>query len=154
VNPQERNMTTGPEANDPDRIQEGIARTRSELDETLTALESRLSPEQIMGQAKSYLQSNSQGGREFLSNLTESIRRNPVPMALIGIGMTWMMMAGRQGHASDGRLLGAEPYDADKAKVRNDVQAAARDVAEREGLTPEDHAARQHPDSGMPRALR
>ncbi len=76
-------------------IQAGIDRTRREMDGTLHAIENRLTPGQLYDQGVQYLRNN--GGTEFLSNLGDQAKRNPMPVALVGIGLAWLMATGNSG---------------------------------------------------------
>lgn len=78
----------------PEEIESEIAMTRAEMDDTLDALQRKLSPGQILDQALAYVRS---GPGEFASNFTGTIKQNPVPVALLGISLGWLMMAGRNG---------------------------------------------------------
>jgi hypothetical protein len=73
-------------------IQRDIDHTRAEMSETLEALRGRLSPGELFEQAISYVKAG--GASEFTSNLGDTIKDNPVPTALIGIGLAWLMMGG------------------------------------------------------------
>jgi hypothetical protein len=44
------------------------------------------------------------GGAEFGRNLAGTVRGNPVPVALLGIGLAWLMLADWRG--PDGRRRG------------------------------------------------
>jgi ElaB/YqjD/DUF883 family membrane-anchored ribosome-binding protein len=78
----------------PEEIQAQIARTRGDMDATLSAIEQRFTPGQLMDQGLDYLRNS--GGREFVSNLGGSVKNNPVPVALMGIGMAWLMATGNR----------------------------------------------------------
>jgi ElaB/YqjD/DUF883 family membrane-anchored ribosome-binding protein len=85
---------------EPEQIQADIERTRSELDHTLSAIEHRLTPGQLVDQGMDYLRRH--GAREYVSNLGESVKRDPLPLALVGIGLAWLMASdrGRSGEPS------------------------------------------------------
>src|SRR5438445_11350809 len=67
--------------------------TRARMDERLTELRDRMTTGQILDDLTGYLR-GSQGG-EFASSLMANLRSNPVPAALAGIGLIWLMAAGR-----------------------------------------------------------
>ena len=69
----------------PEEIQAEIARTRGDMDATLTAIEQRLTPGQLVDQGLDYIRSS--GANEFVSNLGGSVKNNPIPVTLMGIGM-------------------------------------------------------------------
>ena len=78
----------------PEEIQAQIARTRGDMDATLSAIEQRFTPGQLMDQGLDYLRNS--GGREFVSNLGGSVKNNPIPVALMGIGVAWLMATGNR----------------------------------------------------------
>jgi hypothetical protein len=81
-------MMSGSEA-DQDRIEEDLARTRARMDGRLSALQERLSPGQILDDLMAYFR-GSEGG-DFARNLMSSVQNNPMPAALVGIGVAWLM---------------------------------------------------------------
>jgi ElaB/YqjD/DUF883 family membrane-anchored ribosome-binding protein len=78
----------------PDEILAEIDRTRGEMDRTLSAIEQRLTPGQLMDQSLDYLRNS--GANEFVHNLGGAAKNNPLPVALVGIGLAWLMALGRQ----------------------------------------------------------
>ena len=78
----------------PDAILAEIERTRGEMDTTLTAIEQRLTPGQLVDQGLDYLRHS--GANEFVHNLGGQVKHNPMPIALMGIGIAWLMASGRQ----------------------------------------------------------
>ena len=74
---------------DQDRIERDLERTRSRMDNRLNELQDRLSPGQILDDLMGYFR-GSEGG-DFAHNLMASVRDNPLPAALTGIGLTWLM---------------------------------------------------------------
>ena len=79
------------DVNELDGIERDLARTRSRLDATLDELQQKLSPGELMSQAVTYIKEG--GGMEFGHNLGRSVRDNPIPVALIGIGLGWLVVA-------------------------------------------------------------
>ena len=78
----------------PQMILAEIERTRGEMDSTLTALEHRLTPGQLVDQGLDYLRKS--GANEFVQNLGGQAKNNPLPIALVGIGIAWLMATGKQ----------------------------------------------------------
>jgi hypothetical protein len=91
----------------PEEIERDIERTRAEVSATIDAIQSKLTPGQLMDQAIGYLRTSLPA--DFGRNLSEAARNNPIPVALIGIGIAWMAISGRQG--SMGRAQYAPPPD-------------------------------------------
>jgi ElaB/YqjD/DUF883 family membrane-anchored ribosome-binding protein len=71
-----------------------IDRTRHEMDYTLGAIERRLTPGQLVDQGIDYLRQS--GANEFVQNLAGQVKYNPLPVSLVGIGIAWLMAAGKK----------------------------------------------------------
>src|SRR3546814_8910894 len=73
----EEDRRAGRDERAPDEIERDIERTRADMDETLDALQRKLSPGQLMDQALDYLR-NGPGG--LASNLGSRGREHPKPV--------------------------------------------------------------------------
>lgn len=78
----------------PEEIEQDIERTRAQLSSNIDAIQSKLTPGEMMDQALSYARTSLPA--DFGSNLNHAVRENPIPVALIGMGMAWLMMQGKQ----------------------------------------------------------
>lgn len=78
----------------PEEILAEIDRTRDEMDRTLSAIEQRLTPGQLVDQGLDYLRHS--GAAEFVQNLGGTAKQNPLPIALTAIGIGWLMALGRE----------------------------------------------------------
>jgi hypothetical protein len=111
----------------PDEIEEEIRQTRENLDDTLHELEDRLSPKYLMDSA--YNQVRNGGANEFLSNLGNTIKQNPIPTLLIGIGIGWLMMSqNRNGQKASGRSRHRHDMDERYSKPGTVMPATATSV--------------------------
>jgi len=103
----------------PDEIEGDIARTRAEVSSTIDAIQRKLSPGELMDQALQIARHS--GAREFGQNFGRSIRDNPIPVALVGIGLAWLMTNSRrdQPGARDALAVRSAPgwTDTDRAVV-------------------------------------
>ena len=77
-----------------DRIERDLAATRAQLDGTIDALQQKLSPGELMSQAVTYFKEGS--GMDLSHNIGRSLRDNPVPVALIGVGLGWLVVSGKR----------------------------------------------------------
>jgi ElaB/YqjD/DUF883 family membrane-anchored ribosome-binding protein len=75
-------------------IEQQISQTRREVERTLDAISRKFSPGQMVDEALDYVRHS--GGSEFAHNLNETVKRNPMPVTLVGIGLAWLMMSGRE----------------------------------------------------------
>ena len=72
-----------------DEIRDDICRTRAELDQTIDALQERLDPKVFMHSVFQSLRDNS---GELMNRAICTLKNNPIPTALIGVGVIWMLM--------------------------------------------------------------
>ncbi len=70
-------------------IELGVDQIRSRLDTHLNELQGRLSPGQVVDDLMAYFRGKE--GAEFGRNLLGSVRSNPLPAAITGIGLAWLM---------------------------------------------------------------
>lgn len=85
----------------PEEIESDIERTRADFSSTIDAIQRKLSPSEMMDQAVDYALSTTPGA--FGMKLVNTVRDNPVPIALIGIGVAWLMASGRKTQYMDTR---------------------------------------------------
>jgi hypothetical protein len=86
-------------SDDTDRIERDLEHTRARLDATLGALQQKLSPGQMVDEAMNWFKEGD--GAEFGRNFGRSVRDNPIPAALIGVGVVWMMASATRGSRRD-----------------------------------------------------
>jgi hypothetical protein len=101
----------GEEVEGAEEIRASIEQTRSEMSETINAIQEKLSPQHLMEQAKDSIRDATVGRvEEMVSNvgdkvgemagqagdtaggLLETIKQNPMPAALAGVGLAWLFM--------------------------------------------------------------
>lgn len=87
-------MSQKNDSRSPDEIEAEIHRTRQHMNDTLHELEKKLSPKQIMDTA--YDRVRNGGANEFLTTFGKTVKQNPVPFLLTGVGLGWLMMSHTQ----------------------------------------------------------
>jgi len=70
-------------------IEREVEASRASVEETVEALKDKMSIGQIVDEASRFLGPN--GGSEVLTSLGAQVRANPLPLALVGIGLAWLM---------------------------------------------------------------
>lgn len=134
----ERDMGLGGDSRDrPDELQEDIHRTRERIDETLDAIKHQLSPGDLVSQLMSMFRGDGHGmshkAGDVLSSLAHTVKENPIPVALIGIGLLGLAKDGggksRSIAEHTGRTTGAGDVGDVVHKVQ-DKAAEARDKVE------------------------
>jgi Protein of unknown function (DUF3618) len=97
-----------------DEIRDDIADTRARMGSTIDEIQDRLSPQNLVAQAKDAARDATIGrvqemasdvadtARETGSTLMDTIRENPVPVALTAIGLGWLLFSVRR-QAADRR---------------------------------------------------
>ncbi len=91
----------------PEDLEREIDAKRASISNLVDSLESRFTPGQLFDQALSYTKGN---GGEFFQNLGTTLKNNPVPTVLTGVGLAWLAMNQNKpfqpGSASSGSGLG------------------------------------------------
>ncbi len=82
---------------DPATLEREIDQTRADMDQTLGALERKFSPGQLLDQAMGLVKEN---GGEFVTNLGQSIRDNPMPALVTAVGLAWMVASSNRPRSS------------------------------------------------------
>jgi hypothetical protein len=83
--------TGGDEGRSSEEIRREIDRTRAEMDETVGAIQQRLAPSNIVDQAWDSLKGGSGVAAQYA---WDWIKHDPLPFALIGIGVAWLAVGG------------------------------------------------------------
>jgi hypothetical protein len=100
-----------------DRIREEIRSTEAEITDTLQNIEHRFTPSHIKAEAKVKLREYSLTG---LVKVTETVRRKPVPTALIVVGALWLLFRKKKKHHHQAELPGATLMEALPRKVKRE----------------------------------
>ena len=91
----------------PDQLHHDIEHTRSEMSDTINALQARLQPQHLVDEAKETIREATIGKAEDMvyqardtarqagNGIIDTIRENPIPAALAGIGLGWLFFRGR-----------------------------------------------------------
>lgn len=105
---------------------EGIEDTRTEMTLTVEEIGDRLDPKNIVADAKDTVRAATVGKVEDMANtagamvsdagetvreagsgIVDTITRNPIPAALAGIGIGWLVLSGRSSSQSQGNAYGS-----------------------------------------------
>jgi len=93
----------------PEDLEREIDAKRASISNLVDSLESRFTPGQLFDQALSYTKGN---GGEFFQNLGTTLKNNPVPTVLTGVGLAWLAMNQNKpfqpGSTSSGSALGGK----------------------------------------------
>jgi hypothetical protein len=73
-------------------LEREVAAERTRVEETIDAIQRRLTPGQLVDEVLHHTQRT---GSDFASNLGKTISANPIPAALLGIGLVWLLLAQR-----------------------------------------------------------
>ena len=102
---------------DPDRIERDLGATRARLDSRLSELQERLSPGQILDDLMHYFRGSE--GADFGRNLLDNVKSNPLPAAVTGIGLAWLMATNqRSQHDAYGTDAAFAPSTSHSPRVR------------------------------------
>lgn len=117
-----RNQIDAEAQKDPDELEREIDQKRAEIGNIVHALESKLSPGELIDTALGYVKG---GSGEFFGNLSTTVKANPVPTLLTTVGLIWLMAGqNRQPHSNvttTGYSVGSTgPSMGDKLSAKTD----------------------------------
>lgn len=69
-------------------LQREIEQQRSRVESTIDQIQDKLSPGQLVDELLAYTKG---GGGEFLTSLQRNVTANPLPVALLGVSLAWLM---------------------------------------------------------------
>ena len=96
------------------RLEREAEQTRSQLAQTLDELRERITPGQLIDEAVDYAKDS--GGGVFVRNLGRQTTANPLPVALIGAGIAWLMLSNGRQPANTASINRAAETAIDKAR--------------------------------------
>jgi hypothetical protein len=106
-------------------LEREVEAQRHRVSNTIDEIQNKMSPGQLLDGVMDYTKG---GSVEFAQNLGRSIKDNPLPVALVGAGLLWLM-TGSGNHRSQGdgyaRSAGYQPGDSDA--WRSDAYASGSD---------------------------
>src|SRR5690606_23735877 len=83
-------------------LEREVEAQRNRVEARIGEIRDRLSPGQLIGELMSY---SKEGGQHFVSNLGQTITANPLPAALLGVSLVWLMSGKgsvKEHHADNG----------------------------------------------------
>ncbi len=131
------------DTSDPARLERDLDQTRSRLGSHLSELQNKFSPGQVLDDLMGYFRGSE--GAEFGQSLLQTMRANPMPAALTGIGLAWLMASnprsGASGQASAApgwesfgkrgpHVYGRDDYAATMTRVQQAEQGVTRQAQE------------------------
>lgn len=115
-----------------EQLEREAEQTRSQISDTLNELRASMTPGQVLDQLADRV--GNAGGTALVSNLKRQTIDNPVPVALIGAGLAWLMFGGRPGLMArgEGRYArrGADWTEVAGRKVEESRDATNQKAAE------------------------
>lgn len=115
-----------------EQLERETEQTRAEIERTLEELRTRISPGQMVDQLMDYARTGT--AADFLRNLGRRTVDNPLPLAVMGAGLAWLILAnGRDSRsAPGGPSLGqmAEAGRSTASRVSDTARAAASSASD------------------------
>jgi hypothetical protein len=110
-----------------EQLEREAEQTRAEIASMLEELRSRMTPGQIVDQMLDFARDST--GGQFFNNLRRQVADNPLPVTLMGAGLAWLVLAGRNGSrrslASEQRREVSDSYYETESSIGTSVADAA-----------------------------
>lgn len=106
-------------------VEREVEASRGSLDRTVEALKDKMTPGQLFDEASRALGST---GQAVASKFMQQARENPMPLAVMGLGLAWLMTT--SGNSRTGVSIGPEPRSF-APESRHGLSTAAGEVGER-----------------------
>jgi ElaB/YqjD/DUF883 family membrane-anchored ribosome-binding protein len=115
--------------NNPEVIRAQIEQTRAQMTQTVNSIQERLSPERLTREAKDKIKEATIGKVEEMAdvvtykanrwrnNLVDTMKQNPIPTALVGIGLGWLLMEGMRSSDREDYRYHHSVYDYDNQRL-------------------------------------
>ena len=131
-----------------EQLERKAHQVRTRLTETLEELGAGMTPGQVVDQLADYAREGP--AAEFFRNLAREIRENPLPLALIGAGVAWLIIASSQSSRARARHSTVREVDEISTGTRAGVSpssegAHAQEEAVRQALMPLPAAGLEYP---------
>lgn len=94
-------------------LERQVEDARGRLDRTTQALKDRMQPHELLDEATTMMTDT---GEKVMATAMDQLRENPIPIALIGLGVAWLAL---------GRTSRRDPYDPMHETVADRVKARA-----------------------------
>lgn len=111
-------------------LQREIETQRSRVESTIDQIQDKLSPGQLVDELLAYTKG---GGGEFVASLQRNVTANPLPVALLGVSLAWLMAKPAGANvSSEASMIRADRHWDDSINQRRGYNAGAADFDEDE----------------------
>ncbi len=108
-------------------IEADIEKTRKHMSETLEEIHDRLSPNHLLDRTFEYFSDKILRNNHYPASLTETVKKNPAATALIGLGLGWLIISGKDNEARTKIANNHEDSSANKTtdnQLKNNTDSA------------------------------
>lgn len=88
-------------------VEQEVVAQRGQLDRTVEALKDKMTPGQIFDEASRAMGG---AGQEVMAKFMEQAKENPMPLAVMGLGLAWLMTSSRRSSQGSGYGSAAASY--------------------------------------------
>jgi hypothetical protein len=139
-----------------EQFERKVHQARARLTETLEELRAGMTPGQVFDQFADYARKGP--AAEFFRNLAREMRENPLPLTLIGAGITWLIIASSQSSRARAKHSTVREVDEISTGTSAEVSASsegahAQAEAVRQALMPLPAAGLEYHGRQAPRVL-
>ncbi|MDP3492233.1 MAG: DUF3618 domain-containing protein [Hyphomonadaceae bacterium] len=113
-----------------EEVEREVEASRGELDRTMEALKDKMTPGQLFDEATRAMGG---AGQQVFSKFVEQARENPMPLAVMGLGLAWLMTSSNKTRYAPSSPLEPRSFSSDRGgaslgEVLHNVEAKASDA--------------------------
>jgi hypothetical protein len=111
-------------------IRDNIRRTRAQMDNTVDAIEEKLTPGELVHEAWSLVRG---GSSSSIGRVLRIAKQHPLPATIISLGLGWMVYESATGHAATGRRYAARYAHDERRPAEDEEPSVFESARERAG---------------------
>ncbi len=116
---------------DPAALEREATQIRADMDRTLSALEQKLSPQQMFDRSLTYLRDHS---GDLGRTLGDNVKQNPIPVLLTAAGLAWWITSSMRSRSDSTDAYGTAPYDDTWGDEAFDTTSSGADASSSGGI--------------------
>lgn len=109
------------------KLQQQVEIAQAQLEKTLDEIQHRLNPNQLLDRAINMITNETSNTSSAVGNM---IRNHPIPVAMVGIGLGWLLLSSNEKQLSQVQAWAGEAVDRTRESLKNTVDTVTETASE------------------------